>query len=139
MAERSNPPLPTIKRDQARELRAAMTDAERELWRRLRAGQLDGWKFRRQHAVPPCIVDFVCLSANLIVELDGSQHTPQSDAVRTRFLVAQGFRILRFWDNDALLNTEAVVEAILNALGDRTLTPTPLSFALPSVAGREGL
>lgn len=126
MAERSNPPLPTIKRDQARELRTAMTDAGRELWRRLRAGQLEGWKFRRQHTVPPYIVDFVCLSAKLIVELDGSQHTPRSDAVRTRFLVAQGFRILRFWDNDALLNTEAVVEAIFNALGDRTLTPTPL-------------
>lgn len=126
MAERSIPPLPTIKQDQARRLRVTMTDAERELWRRLRAGQLAGWKFRRQHTVPPYIVDFICLAANLIVELDGSQHTPQSDAVRTRFLEAQGFRILRFWDNDALLNTDAVVEAIFNVLGDRTLTPTPL-------------
>ncbi|NUO75346.1 MAG: endonuclease domain-containing protein [Lysobacter sp.] len=118
--------MPTIKRDQARGLRAAMTDAERELWRRLRAGQLAGWKFRRQHAIPPYIVDFVCLPAKLVIELDGSQHSPQTDAARTRFLEARGFTILRFWDNDALLSTDAVVEAIFNALGDRTLTPTPL-------------
>ncbi len=103
-----------------------MTDAERKLWYHLRAGRLGGWKFRRQHPVPPYVVDFCCLEKNLVVELDGSQHTPESDAARTRYLESQGWRVLRFGSGEALKQTEAVVEAIWNIVGDRTLTPTPL-------------
>jgi very-short-patch-repair endonuclease len=126
MARRANPPLPSRTRVFARDLRKLPTDAERKLWQCVRAGRLNGLKFRRQYPIPPCIVDFVCLDEWLIVELDGSQHSPQSDAARTRFLEQRGFTVVRFWDNDALLRTDAVLEAILNAIGDRTLTPTPL-------------
>src|SRR3546814_1612008 len=83
-----------------------MTDAEQKLWQHLRGGQLDGLKFRRQHPIPPYIADFCCVAVKLIVELDGSQHSEQADAVRTRYLEAHGWRILRFWDNDALQETE---------------------------------
>ncbi|WP_255516353.1 endonuclease domain-containing protein [Luteimonas suaedae] len=120
------PPLPTRTLDSARRLRSEMTDAERKLWRHLRAGQLDGLKFRRQHPVPPYIADFCCIEEKLIVELDGSQHTVDADAVSTRYLEAQGWRLLRFWGNDVLSNPDAVLEAIWNSVGRRTLTPTPL-------------
>jgi very-short-patch-repair endonuclease len=92
----------------------------------LRAGRLHGLKFRRQHPIPPYIADFYCESAKLVVEVDGSQHDEASDAVKTRTLEARGLRLLRFWDNDVLSNTQAVLEAIVNAIEDRTLTPTPL-------------
>ncbi|MFT4179711.1 MAG: DUF559 domain-containing protein [Thermomonas sp.] len=107
-------------------MRHESTDAERKLWECLRAGRLDGLKFRRQHPVPPYIADFCCVEHKLIVELDGGQHTPEVDGIRTRQLEAQGWSVLRFWDNDVLLNIESVVEAIWNVAGHRTLTPTPL-------------
>src|SRR5688572_30635558 len=109
------PPLPTTTLENSRRLRKEMTDAERKLWSALRAGQLDGLKFRRQHPIPPYIADFCCISKKIIVELDGSQHTDLSDATRTRALQSQGWKIIRFWDHDVLLATEAVVEAIWNA------------------------
>ena len=120
------PPLPTRSLDQARELRDGQTDAERKLWRCLRGGQLDGLKFRRQHPIPPYIVDFYCESLKLVIELDGSQHNALADAARTRYLESQGLAILRFWDNDALSQTDALVEAIFNFASNRTLTPAPL-------------
>ena len=119
------PPLPSSTLENAKRLRSEMTDAERKLWYYLRAGRLGGWKFRRQHPVPPYIVDFCCLEKNLVIELDGSQHTPENDAARTRYLESQGWRVLRFGSGDALKQTEAVVEAIWNIVGDRTLSPTP--------------
>ena len=123
---RIKPPLPTITLENSRRLRNGMTDAEHKLWQHLRGSQLDGLKFRRQHPIPPYIADFCCIESKLIVELDGSQHNEHKDAARTRFLESQGWKVVRFWDNEALLQTEAVVEAIWNALGNRTLTPTPL-------------
>ena len=120
------PPLPTRSRDHARQLRAAQTDAERTLWQCLRGGQLDGLKFRRQHPFPPYIADFYCDALKLVIELDGSQHNAEVDAIRTRFLETQGLTVMRFWDNEVLMQTEAVVEAIFNFAGTRTLTPTPL-------------
>src|SRR3546814_4018321 len=95
------PPLPTTTLENSRRLRRDMTDAEQKLWQQLRGGQLDGLKFRRQHPIPPYIADFCCVSEKLIVELDGSQHDDHVDAARSRYLEAQGWRILRFWDNDA--------------------------------------
>ena len=120
------PLLPTTTLEYSRRLRREMTDAERKLWQHLRGRQLDGFKFRRQHPVPPYIADFCCVERKLIVELDGSQHNEHKDAARTRFLESLSWKVIRFWDNEALLQTEAVVEAIWNALGNRTLTPTPL-------------
>ena len=120
------PPLPTRTLEYSRRLRREITDAEHTLWRHLRNGQFDGLKFRRQHPIPPYIVDFCCIEKCLIIELDGSQHTAQSDSVRTHALEAQGWTILRFWDNDVLLNIEAVLDAMWNAVRVPTLTPTPL-------------
>ena len=106
-------------------MRRKSTDAERKLWQYLRAGRLDGLKFRRQHPVPPYIADFSCVELKLVIELDGGQHTNEADGFRTRQLEAQGWQVLRFWDNDVLSSIESVVEAILIA-SRRTLTPTPL-------------
>ncbi|MCB1560908.1 MAG: endonuclease domain-containing protein [Xanthomonadales bacterium] len=123
----NNPPLPTRTRDHARSLRTDMTDAERKLWQRLRGGQVEGFKFRRQHPIPPYIVDFCCIAAKVVVELDGSQHEAGVDAYRTRYLQAQGYTVMRFWDNDVLNQTDAVIESIFNVANSRTLTPTPLT------------
>ena len=120
-----NPPLPTRTRDSSRRLRREMTDAERALWRLLRGSQLDGLKFRRQHPIPPYIADFCCIEKMLVVELDGSQHAPDIDSLRTRFLQKQGWRELRFWDHDALLHAEAVAEAILHAARGSNPHPNP--------------
>ena len=87
---------------------------------------MNGLKFRRQHPVPRYIVDFYCGATKLAVELDGSQHNGAMDQPRTCFLEAQGLKVLRFWDNEVLQQTEAVLEAILDAAAKRTLTPTPL-------------
>src|SRR6266480_2587173 len=102
----------------ARDLRKNPTDAERLLWGRLRRQQMDGFKFRRQHSVGPYICDFACLEARIVIELDGSQHVEQSDydLRRDTFLRSNGFRVLRFWNNDILLRTDAVLETVYQAL-----------------------
>jgi very-short-patch-repair endonuclease len=120
------PPLPDRTRDNARTLRRTMTDAEQRLWFHIRGGRLNGLKFRRQHPWPPYVLDFYCEEAKLGIELDGSQHNDSTDAARTATLHRQGLTVLRFWDNDVLSNTQSVLEAILAAVGGRTLTPTPL-------------
>ncbi|WP_055027067.1 endonuclease domain-containing protein, partial [Xanthomonas euvesicatoria] len=96
-------------------------DAERALWRRLRGNQLQGFKFRRQHPIPPYIADFCCIEAKVIVELDGSQHQASFDQARTRWLQSKGWIVLRFWNNDVLLSLDAVVEAIFTIVA----TPYP--------------
>ncbi|MCG6117017.1 MAG: DUF559 domain-containing protein [Aquimonas sp.] len=126
MAERVIPPLPTETLDNARRLRQSMTDAELALWYHLRAGRFGGFKFRRQHPIPPYVVDFVCVAQRLLIELDGSQHSQSVDADRSRFLERAGFRPLRFWNHDVLTQTESVLARIWSALHDRTLSPTPL-------------
>lgn len=102
----------------SRRLRGAQTDAEAKLWTRLRAGRLFGNKFKRQAVLGSYIVDFLCPAGRLIVELDGSQHLDAAtyDARRTGYLERQGYRVLRFWNNDVLARTDAVLEAILAAL-----------------------
>ena len=91
-------------RDFARGLRRRQTDAERRLWARLRDRRLLGAKFARQVPIGSYVVDFCCRERKLIVELDGGQHAAHADhdAGRTAFLQALGYRVLRFWDNDAL-------------------------------------
>ncbi len=102
----------------ARKLRNEATDAERHLWRHLRREQLAGYKFRRQFPVGPYIVDFICVPARLVLELDGGQHLDAQayDAARTLEIEARGYRVLRFWNDDVLLRTEAVLEEIFRHL-----------------------
>lgn len=102
----------------ARKLRRASTDAELKLWHHLRNRNLIGQKFRRQHPLPPYIVDFVCIESKLIVELDGGQHLEQvsRDDKRTAFLETLGFRVIRFWNDDVLLEPDLVLEEILRNL-----------------------
>jgi very-short-patch-repair endonuclease len=126
MREGRKPPLPTRTLHQARQLRGTIVDAEQRLWHHLRAARLNGLKFRRQHPIPPYVVDFYCQSARLVVELDGSQHNEEADATRTRYLESLGLKVLRYWDNEVLQQTERVLESILSASENRTLTPTPL-------------
>ena len=100
--------------DVAKRLRHGMTDAERVLWREVRAHRFAGFKFKRQEPLGLYVVDFVCYEAKLIIELDGGQHANQqeADAERTRWLESRGFRVVRFWNNDVLANTAGVMQEI---------------------------
>jgi very-short-patch-repair endonuclease len=115
-----------LEEHRARNLRNAPTDAERQLWQRLRARQLESCKFRRQHPFGDYILDFACLERNVIVELDGSQHMDATDydSRRTQVLVEAGFIVLRFWNNDVFANIEDVLEVIQRELIARA-TPSP--------------
>ena len=110
----------------ARALRKSSTDAETQLWHRLRNRQLLGLKFRRQRPVGRYIADFACLEIGLVIELDGGQHLEQLayDRKREQELQALGFRTLRFWDHEVLKETDAVMEKIRQVAGTLTLTPT---------------
>ena len=111
----------------ASRLRREATDAERLLWSKLRSRQLAGWKFRRQVTIEPYIVDFFCWDAALIVEVDGSQHNEVVDAERTVFLIAAGYRVVRFWNNDVLQNLDGVLEELVLILvqqGSRRPSPS---------------
>ncbi|HEY8011229.1 MAG TPA: endonuclease domain-containing protein [Rudaea sp.] len=112
----------------ARALRQTSTDAERRLWYFLRNRQLGGHRFRRQVPLGRYIVDFACMETYLAIELDGGQHSEQqdSDLARTRYLARGGFRVLRFWNDDALLRTDIVLEQILAALRETSPHPGPL-------------
>ena len=104
--------------DLARELRKNMTDAERRLWHHLRHRQIGRDRFRRQAPIGPYIVDFACFEKRLIIELDGGQHAVrvEEDIRRTDWLNSQGFRVIRFWNNQVFENGEAMLEAICVAL-----------------------
>jgi len=115
----AKPPLPTRTLRYAKHLRHEMTAAEQALLKYLRAGRLNGIKFRRQHPIPPYVVDFCCAEHALVVELDGSQHTAEQDMLRTQYLQSQGWQVVRYWDNEVLLQTEDVVNAILNIIEGR--------------------
>ena len=109
----------------AQKLRTEQTDAEQLFWQLLRNRQFCGMKFRRQHPVAPYVLDFYCHEERLGIELDGGQHNEpdrrRADEERTTFLKSKGIRIIRFWNNEVLRETEAVLEQLYNAL-----TPTPL-------------
>jgi very-short-patch-repair endonuclease len=112
-------------RDFARRLRNQMTEAEKSLWHFLRAQRLDGHKFRRQAAIGAYVVDFVCFAENLIVELDGAQHgepdAAEYDAQRTAWLLARGYRVMRFWNHKLDEEIQSVVEQIRRALAGEEL------------------
>lgn len=101
----------------ARRLRRDMTDAEKRIWYALRDRRFAGWKFRRQETIGDrYVVDFICFKASLIVEIDGGQHSDEVDAERTAFLVAEGYRVIRFWNNDVMSNLEGVASRLYEAL-----------------------
>ena len=99
-------------------LRSKQTDAENTLWYHLKNRRLHGFKFRRQHILKGYIVDFICLERNLVIELDGGQHTVQVayDNTRDAALVADGFKVLRFRYHEVLLETDIVLNVISEAL-----------------------
>ena len=107
------------------QLRTNATEAEQRIWYFLRNRQFEQFKFRRQHSIGVYIVDFVCLEQKLIVEIDGGQHAErvQYDERRTNALRAKGFRLLRFWNNEVMQNTNAVLETIL---AEMNAGPSPL-------------
>jgi len=113
--------------DYARGLRRRQTDAERRLWAQLRDRRLQGAKFARQVPVGAYVVDFCCRELKVIVELDGGQHAMQarSDTERTVFLEALGYRVLRFWNNEVLANTDGVLQRIAQALAAARPSPRP--------------
>lgn len=102
----------------ARALRNDATDAERHLWQHLRGRRLAGFKFRRQYPIAGHIAGFVCVEAKLVDELDGGQHVEQSmeDAQHTRRIECNGYRVLRFWNDDVLVETDDVLGEILRSL-----------------------
>ena len=125
-------------RRQAKALRASMTDAERRLWYLLRAHRFNGIKIKRQAPIGPYIVDCVSFEKRLIFEVDGGQHADsKTDLRRTRWLEGEGFRVLRFWNNEVLKNTNGVLETILSASADPS-PGTPLRGAPPSPTRGEG-
>jgi very-short-patch-repair endonuclease len=124
--------------DRPRQLRREATEAEKLLWSKLRASQL-GVKFRRQMWLSGFIADFASVEAQLVVEVDGSQHAEQDeyDTERTREMELLGYRVLRFWNNEVLGNLDGVIELIQRAL------PSPSHVAvqrapLPLPQGGEG-
>src|SRR5260370_40018407 len=119
----------TPQRQFARAMRRAPTDAERRLWWHLRHSlDLEGSHFRRQVQIARYIVDFVCHGKKIIIEVDGGQHGNQlaADALRTSILQANGYTVLRYWNNDVLSNIDGVLEDIQRALvGTPTPNPSP--------------
>ena len=132
---RHKSPLDPDQLEFARQLRSTATDAETLLWRHLRGRQLAGRKFRRQHPVPPYVLDFYCEALHLGIELDGGQHYleegQQRDQRRLEYLLCQGIRLLRFSNREVLLELPAVLERIYVELTE----PSPLA-PLPEGVGK---
>jgi very-short-patch-repair endonuclease len=109
-------------RDRGRRLRSGSTDEERKLWQHLGAKRLGKFKFRRQQRIGPYFADFCCVSQRLIIELDGGQHAEREeerkDALRTAYVSEQGYRVMRFWNEQVNTEMENVLEAIDAALTD---------------------
>ena len=110
-------------KDLSRRLRNKMTDAERCLWARIRAKQLEGFQFYRQKIIGNYIVDFYCPSAKLVIEVDGGQHYSEeglrADVIRDEYLKSHGLKVSRFTDTDVLTNIDGVVEIIIESLKEK--------------------
>lgn len=113
----------------AKKLRKEMTDAERKVWQHLRAGRMQGLKFKRQVPIGSYIVDFASPLLGLVIELDGGQHKEREeyDEVRTTQLRANGFTVLRFWNDDVLLRTDVVLEEIWRQVLALSPAPSPVN------------
>jgi very-short-patch-repair endonuclease len=125
-------------RSRAKYLRRAMTRAEILLWRYLKAHRLDGLAFRRQTPMGPYMVDFVCHSARLVVELDGETHDfdarQQHDAIRDAWLASRGYHVLRFTNEEVLSALEGVLTVIRETATAR-IRSAPPSLSLPRMGG----
>ncbi|MFM1891795.1 MAG: hypothetical protein RLZ44_872 [Pseudomonadota bacterium] len=112
------PPLPESIRANARRLRQTQTDAEHYLWYLLRNRAFGGFKFRRQHPVPPFVLDLYCHEQRLAIELDGGQHAEHAigDAARDAALARQGIHTVRIWTQQLFNETDAALELIWQAL-----------------------
>ena len=112
--------LAAFRRQTAKRLRANTTEAERKLWRALKAVPVEGTHFRKQVPIGPYVADFACLAARLVIELDGGHHSrdhvARKDQERQHWLEREGFRVLRFWDSEASDNREGVLDTIYHAL-----------------------
>jgi very-short-patch-repair endonuclease len=115
-------PMPHALLARCRELRKNATDAEKLLWQLLRDRRLLGFKFHRQYPMASYILDFYCHEAKLAIEVDGGGHADDQqaayDAQRTKDLQAEGIRVIRFWNNEVLNQTETVLTAIAAALSE---------------------
>jgi very-short-patch-repair endonuclease len=110
-----------------RELRKNQTEAEKAIWARIRKGQFYGIRFYRQYSVGPYILDFYCPKLKLAIELDGGQHLQDDnreyDAGRSVYLKSQGIDVMRFWNHEALSDTEAVLTQIAEKIHNHTIPP----------------
>ncbi|HYJ52391.1 MAG TPA: endonuclease domain-containing protein [Allosphingosinicella sp.] len=97
-------------------MRRAPTEPEKRLWRHLSNSQLGGFKFRRQAAIPPFIVDFFCPAKGLIVEVDGETHVSEADARRDELLASRGFPTIRFTNDEVMSNMDGVLTSIFQTL-----------------------
>jgi very-short-patch-repair endonuclease len=126
--------MKSLRRATARHLRANETATEKLLWRRLHAIETEGTHFRRQVPIGPYVVDFACMAARLVIELDGSQHATEAriakDQVRTRWLESEGYRVIRIWNNDLSSNINGVLETVYATLyGSRDDVERPLKHS----------
>jgi hypothetical protein len=123
--------LKTFLHTRAKELRREQTSQEQALWLHLRAKRFSGFKFRRQQVIGNYIADFVCFNQKVIIELDGSHHsdTKEHDDNRDSWLAEQGFRVLRFWNNEWQSSREEVLNIIWLAL--KNPSPAPAGHPLP--------
>ncbi len=113
-------PVHPSKRAFARQLRRNTTDAEGLLWWALRAGELGGWRFRRQVPFGPYILDFFCPKSPLVIEVDGAQHGEDTDVRRDAWLMGQGLRVIRFGNDEVFTELDAVLDTIWNELHGET-------------------
>jgi len=106
----------------ARQLRKRMTDAELLLWSKIRQGQI-GTKFRKQVPIGCYIIDFYSYDYHLAIELDGSRHidNQEYDAIRTEYLESLNIKVLRFWNNEILMNIDGVIATIQQHIQTRSL------------------
>ncbi len=124
-------PIDRFRRATARRLRANATETEILLWKQLRGLETVGTHFRRQVPIGPYVADFACMAARLVIELDGSQHNTDAqrarDEQRTRWFESEGYRVIRFWNNDLASNMNGVLETVYAALyGSRDAELQPL-------------
>ncbi len=125
-------------KERAKTLRRNMTDAENRMWYYLRNRRLGGYKFVREHVIGHYIADFVCREKKLVIEIDGGQHMDavDYDALRTKYLEACGYRVLRIWNHEVFKNIQGVMDGILNLL-NTVPNQSPSSPALLPQGRRE--